>query len=312
MIAPLYDNKGEVRYFLGCQIDITPLIEGGKGLDSFAQLLNQDESDKHMHNGTERDSFASLGELGEMLNESEAGFIRDKLKVDGSGSRSTTISKKRPNARRLLSDDRHPVPGVSGTLWPDQNLGHSGRLPGVYRNYLLVRPYPSLRITFTSPSLRIPGLVQTKFMDRIGGTEQVRQGLIDALSSGTSVTAKVSWLTTPENANGENKYIAGEGKPRWIHCTPLLGSDDKVGVWMIIIVEEEEVTGRLNRQDSSRSGRSTTPMRLGENGRKSPGNELYSDYLKGDKNGRPQTQDSHQTTSSARERREVDDQFRDF
>ena len=25
-------------------------------------------------------------------------------------------------------------------------------------------------------------------------------------------------------------------KPRWIRCTPLLGSDDRVGVWMVIIV----------------------------------------------------------------------------
>lgn len=287
-------------------------MEGGRGLDSFAQLLAQDESDENIDHGTERDALTSLGELGEMLNESEAGFIRDRLRGDGQGSRSTTLSRRRPNARRVLSDDRHPVPGVSGTLWPDQTLGHSGRLPGVYRNYLLVRPHPSLRITFTSPSLRIPGLAQTKFLDRIGGTDQVRQGLIDAFSSGTSVTAKVSWLTTPGHSKDENQYVAGEGKPRWIHCTPLFGSDDRVGVWMIIIVEEEEVTGRLNRQDSSRSGRSTTPMRLGEVGRRTPGNELYSDYLKRDKGGRPQTQESQQTTSSARERREVDDQFRDF
>ena len=60
MIAPLYDNKGEVRYFLGAQIDITPLVEGGRGLDSFAQLLAQDESDKHVNQEGERDSLTSL------------------------------------------------------------------------------------------------------------------------------------------------------------------------------------------------------------------------------------------------------------
>lgn len=27
--------------------------------------------------------------------------------------------------------------------------------------------------------------------------------------------------------------------PRWIHCTPLLGQNGAVGVWMIVLVEDE-------------------------------------------------------------------------
>lgn len=38
MLAPLYDNKGHVRYFIGCQIDVSSLIEGGRGLESFRDL----------------------------------------------------------------------------------------------------------------------------------------------------------------------------------------------------------------------------------------------------------------------------------
>ena len=34
-------------------------------------------------------------------------------------------------------------------------------------------------------------------------------------------------------------------KPRYISCTPLLGSDDQVGVWMVVMVENETVTGSL-------------------------------------------------------------------
>ena len=39
----------------------------------------------------------------------------------------------------------------------------------------------------------------------------------------------------------------GEGvaKTRYISCTPLLGSDDQVGVWMVVMVENETVTGSL-------------------------------------------------------------------
>lgn len=308
LIAPLYDNKGDVRYFLGCQIDVTPMLEEGKGLDSFAELLAQDASTGQDNNGTERDSSHLLGEFAEMLSDSEAISVKDKLRLDGQRSQ----PRKRPNTRRVLSsdEDAEGTQGISGTLWPEENLGHSGRLPGVYRNvsvltslasfsaniaqYLLVRPYPSLRITFTSPALRIPGMLQTKFLDRIGGSEHTRKGLVDALASGTSVTAKVSWLPNSSDKD-ENQYVSGEGKPRWIHCTPLLGSDNKVGVWMIVVVEEEEVTGILNRADSSRSNRSATRSRSAANGRRSPGNELYADYLK-EGNSRPQTSNSHRTS----------------
>lgn len=37
----------------------------------------------------------------------------------------------------------------------------------------------------------------------------------------------------------------GVAKTRYISCTPLLGSDDQVGVWMVVMVENETVTGSL-------------------------------------------------------------------
>lgn len=94
---------------------------------------------------------------------------------------------------------------------------------------MLVRPYPSLRITFTSPAMRIPGLVQSRFMDRVGGPQYIRERLLDALTQGVGVTAQISWLTHASRAERNNT----PGKPRWVHCTPLLGSDENVGVWMI-------------------------------------------------------------------------------
>lgn len=35
MMAPLYDNKGTIRYFIDCQVDKTKLVEGGLDLESF-------------------------------------------------------------------------------------------------------------------------------------------------------------------------------------------------------------------------------------------------------------------------------------
>jgi hypothetical protein len=47
------------------------------------------------------------------------------------------------------------------------------------------------------------------------------------------VTAKIRWLARPDE-DGE-----GEGRPRWIHCTPLLGHTGAVGVWMVVLIDEE-------------------------------------------------------------------------
>lgn len=73
----------------------------------------------------------------------------------------------------------------------------------------------------------------------------MRQDLEQALGEGRGVTAKIRWLTRAD-ADGE-----GEGRTRWIHCTPLLGHSGAVGVWMIVLVDEEGsapgVTGRRFR-----------------------------------------------------------------
>ena len=83
------------------------------------------------------------------------------------------------------------------------------------------------------------------------------------------MTAKVTWVPNPRdsdssptiNGNGydgssrpasrrggpniNNGGWGNEPKTRYISCTPLLGSDDRVGVWMVVMVEDEPVTGSL-------------------------------------------------------------------
>ena len=90
-----------------------------------------------------------------------------------------------------------------------------------------------MRILFTSPSLRVPGILQSPFLHRIGGSPRVRADLAAALGEGRGVTAKIRWLARPDE-DGE-----GEGRPRWIHCTPLLGHTGAVGVWMVVLIDEE-------------------------------------------------------------------------
>jgi hypothetical protein len=101
-----------------------------------------------------------------------------------------------------------------------------------YTHYLLVRPYPSLRILFASPSLRVPGILQSPFLSKIGGSDRVRDGITQALASGQGVTAKIRWMARTGAASSD-------GRPRWIHCTPLVGSNGAVGVWMVVLVDED-------------------------------------------------------------------------
>lgn len=138
-------------------------------------------------------------------------------------------------------------------------------LPAIFENYLVVRPYPSLRILFASPSLRVPGTLQSHLMSRIGGSHRIHQELEHAFAMGQSVTAKVKWLpsvglrSTPANpgsqsdassastastggaagAAGGHESIGREGRPRWIHCTPLLGANGSVGVWVVVLIDDD-------------------------------------------------------------------------
>ena len=79
-------------------------------------------------------------------------------------------------------------------------------------------------------------MLQSPFMNRIGSTERVREELVAALAEGRGVTAKVRWVSRPED----------EGRNRWIHCTPLLGHNGSVGVWMVVLVDDD--TSRTQRR----------------------------------------------------------------
>jgi hypothetical protein len=100
--------------------------------------------------------------------------------------------------------------------------------------YLLVRPYPSLRILFASPLQRLPGILQSPFLNKIGGSPRVREELTTAFAEGRGVTAKVRWVSKGDE----------QGKNKWIHCTPLLGQSGQIGVWMVVVVDDEKGNDR--------------------------------------------------------------------
>ncbi|KAI9738126.1 MAG: hypothetical protein M1818_005555 [Claussenomyces sp. TS43310] len=241
MVAPLCDSRGKVRYFIGAQVDVSGLVRECSDFPSLKRLVasveRATEGNTEQLKDERKDEFQ---ELSEMFNKQELETVRrwggrmhkeqrEELHHVSGGSAETL------NRPRLLLSDSSPE--LSPTFESSRRLG--GRLSGVYENYLLVRPYPSLKILFASPSLRVPGILQSPFMAKIGGSTRVREELSHALADGRGVTAKVRWVS---------RYNL-EGRSRWIHCTPLIGSNGAIGVWMIVIVDDEQrVSSRKARQ----------------------------------------------------------------
>ncbi|PBP17489.1 white collar, partial [Diplocarpon rosae] len=274
MCSPLYDDKGTIRYYIGAQVDVTGLVIDGLGIESFRALLHNDEvkrmeaaheaehknlqskfstqppSDK---NKPTKDSLTRLQELGMMFSQDESDVVNRNSRGADDSTDASSIRSGAPSSGRNRGQSKRVI--IDNGVGPDGNVlnfSHhihkphpmNTNLPGIYkhasqpllcRKYLLVRPYPSLQIIFVSPSLRIPGLLRTHLFTKLGGPTQTISALESAFRDGASVTAKVLWL--PKNTYaGERGRGPAEVKPRYIRCTPLLGSDDRVGVWMVILV----------------------------------------------------------------------------
>ncbi|KAJ5964048.1 PAS-associated C-terminal [Penicillium vulpinum] len=227
--APLCDSQGRVKYFVGAQIDVSGLAMEGASMESFMELQNKhrdpdEESIAEPPEPEEKNEFRELSELFSprelSIVQQHGGHLFQPVKNDTSPHHPRSwlqpdASLERETEAIRLHDMKSPFFRMS--------------FAGVYENYLLVRPYPSLRILFTSPALQIPGMLQSPFLSRIGSSSAVKEELLQAMMVGRSVTARIKW-TTRANPDGRN---------RWIHCTPLLASNGQVGVWMVVVVDDE-------------------------------------------------------------------------
>lgn len=86
--------------------------------------------------------------------------------------------------------------------------------------------------------MRVPGILQSHFLNKIGGSTRVQDELATALAEGRGVTAKVRWVSKVDE----------DGRNRWIHCTPLFGSNSQIGVWMIVLVDDNHELSRRWKQ----------------------------------------------------------------
>ena len=263
LIAPLLDDKGKVKYNIGAQVDVSGLVEGGRGLNDFERFLyvrqmdNKQQSPKKVADSQRnKKALDKLKELSEMFDLEESAVVQESSSRASSMTRDEDArsgSSGRPTPTRRVfvdSDDEGERNDEESRqeqeAWSLGQSGSSGKLPGVYDTYMLIRPAPSLRIIFQSPKLQKLGdAVRSPFLAHVAAPGVTLAGLKESFSTGTPVTAKIDFMAkagesrSGTKTDGDTKSKDGaRGRTCWISATPLLGGDDKVGVWMVVMVEK--------------------------------------------------------------------------
>ena len=250
MCVPLRDQHGKVRYFLGAQLDITDLVKNCTELESLQKLVEEQKRRLAQSDGSnttpeilQTDAFEQLGETFNSRELEVLLKLRCRLNTDLAERKGVeddfTIGQLPAETLKRSSTNLNNIFQLNGQgsappLGFYQNVGELGQFSVTHLTnnlqYLLIRPHPSLRILFASPDLRVAGILQAPLMSQIAGSQRVREDLEEALEAGRKVTAKVQWIYKPAQST----------RSRWIHCTPLLGINGLIAVWMVILVDDVE------------------------------------------------------------------------
>lgn len=177
----------------------------------------------------------------------------------------TNTSGKTPSRRIVLSGPHsagRPVTKPDAGLLENSSTSDIPRsLAEAFSDYLIVGPHPTWQVLFASRRMRYPGIVKSNFLDRIDPTDNMRDRLKMALENGSKVTARVNWLPISHaKSSGDSILSIGKSmqsipwevllkldedsvtalpityKPRWVHCTPLIGDGGQIGMWVVVIV----------------------------------------------------------------------------
>jgi hypothetical protein len=282
------------QYFLGAQIDVSGIVKECPGLEAHKRALNQ-EPPVEPQNSAQAAESIPVRQSSRQTSQTMTGIskhrnghdrVRNKLRAfldklsadevtslrgrDRSQSPTSQTEAKPPQPnrktsyksmrreRQYLSDedpvlidaqespmeDRFPIPTAL-----------AGSLPGVYHNYLLVRPDPSLHILFASSALQhTADLRQTPLLSHISTSVNTLAGLQKAFAQAIPVTGRVVWKPAlgggplSSHASWHSAAALGghgveglggsaAGQSQWLSATPLVGSDDRVGVWVIVIIK---------------------------------------------------------------------------
>lgn len=130
MLAPLLDSRGNLRYFIGAQVDVSGLVKECTELDAFKHYL--DIKEKRVEADPAKDEFQQLSE---MFNHSELDMVKQhggnmhREHVGEDDGRSTRGNNPGRGGPRVLIKDLSDFETAATT-----SLMGEGRLQGVYKN----------------------------------------------------------------------------------------------------------------------------------------------------------------------------------
>ena len=155
MCAPLYDNYGKIRYFLGAQVDISSMVNEGADLESLQRLIEQKER-RRKSNSADEEKKDEFQELSEMLDIQELNAVRkwggrmlQEHQEEDTGSQK--VHWRRPTI--LLRD-----PSRDFIKTGQSTGGVGGQSLGVYQNVRLpncLQLYPANRTVSAYPALSV-------------------------------------------------------------------------------------------------------------------------------------------------------------
>lgn len=289
MLAPLHDDKGNLKYYIGAQVDVGGLVSGGRALEGFQRYLLKLEAEKQgtdfnrghirgdSNTARKKRTLDRLRDLSEMFDLEETAVVQAASKAASRAdddTRSITSADRPKSSRRMyvdsessMSDDeeQQKKDPRAWTLGPTGKHGMSGKLPGIYETYMLVRPTRSHRIIFVSSKLRkLSNTVQSPFLSHVAAPSGTLAGLKESFDSGVPVSAKIHFMSERGGHRDGTALDSGikhedgkYGRACWISCTPLLGSDERVGVWMVVFVERSRAGTLRKTETPSESAKQT-------------------------------------------------------
>lgn len=141
MIAPLMDSRGELRYYIGAQVDVSGLLKTSSELPGLEQLMEKEQG--HAENGQGQNKRDEFQELAEMFNGAELDSVRKhggrmhKEYVDEDDDTQSMHSGHRP--RLMLQDPTQDLldrqrEDVQSSVPAAVKERANGKLIGVYEH----------------------------------------------------------------------------------------------------------------------------------------------------------------------------------
>lgn len=159
MIAPLCDNRGQLRYHIGAQVDVSGIVKECTDLESLRRLVYREERQRAAADGetpveesSKRDEFQ---ELSEMFNLQELDTVRrcgGRLHKDMRDNETEASGNNWHRPRLLLSEPSMEVTKISRL---DTRFG--GKLSGVYQNVRISSIYSMANLNTTIARIKPRG-----------------------------------------------------------------------------------------------------------------------------------------------------------